>query len=530
MHELPVRARRWARPLVALSILLLLPRHDALASRHPAPPGWQPPGQFAALQHRPQYVVLLILDGGLPSYLKLADFPHVRELIRRGVSYTRAWDGLLETETPTGHASLGTGSLPRRHGVISFGWVDQNNVQQEPTNPIPIQQGQLEQMLYRSGTPSLASAIKQHNPHDLVVVTSGHKDYAVDSVGGWAADYMMFYGVRNQIWTPIAIPRHVPPRPVMQAPGLTTYAPHLAPGDQDSLAIQLALSAFRQLHQKMTIINLPEFDWPLGHLLGGPADGWFAWRLMTRLDSDIASIEDAYAQAHVLNQTLFVLTADHGMLTLNHSIPHEVIEKAVAAAGTSLIYYDFHSSGALWLKDRSRAAQVAANLLGLHNPLIRAVYYRPPSGYGYQRAPSPDLPIARDVDSAYRFLLSTMAGPNAPQVAIMLRENASIHGRNQTGWRGDHGGPSWNAEHIPLIIAGPGVRHDVRSWYPATIYDIAPTILSVLGIAPRGMDGVVLTDALLNPDPSSSAAQDARGAQLLPLVRALIRQSRLDGS
>jgi arylsulfatase A-like enzyme len=516
-----------ARSALAAAVLFLGIQAPLQASSGGPPPGWQPPHQFSSLATRPQYVFLLILDGALPSYFTLGRFPHIAALIRRGVTYSRAWDGMLESETPTGHASLGTGSLPRRHGVISFSWVTDKDVSEQPTNPIPIRQGQLELMLHRSGVPSLASLLKQHDPGARVVVTSGHKDYAVDSVGGWAADYMMFYGEQGQTWAPIAIPRHVPPRTVMQAPGLTAYAPHLAPGDQDSLAVRLALSAFHQLRQRLTIINLPEFDWPLGHLQGGAADRAHAWQLMNRLDGDIGTIENQLRSLRLLSKTLFVLTADHGMVTLNHQVPHEIIQSAVAAAGTSLSDYDFHTAGYLWLRDRARAGQVASKVIALHNPSIRAVYYREPGTYSYLLAPGTQVLPA--LDRAYQFLLSTLAGPNAPQVAIFLHEDASIHGREQIGWRGDHGGPSWYAQRIPLVFAGPGVRHSVSSTFPATIYDIAPTVLSLLGVPPTGMDGIVLNDALANPDDRSGTVQSQQAAKLTPIVQALIDQTRRDG-
>jgi arylsulfatase A-like enzyme len=115
-------------------------------------------------------------------------------------------------------------------------------------------------------------------------------------------------------------------------------------------------------------------------------------------------------------------------------------------------------------------------------------------------------------------------------VVLCLRENSSIHGRNQTDWKGDHGGASWNAEHIPLIIAGPGVRHDVSSSYPATLYDVAPTILTLLGVTPQGMDGVSLEDGLSNPDLAQVATQEQRGRQLTPIVQALMLQSSRDGN
>jgi arylsulfatase A-like enzyme len=517
------------RALLALAIFLLIPGRASSAVATRTGRFVDPANPVPLLAEHPRYVVMLVLDGALPSYFKLADFPHIAALQQQGVTYDSAWDGMLETETPTGHASLGTGTVPRRHGILSFSWVTQAGLHEQPTNPIPIQQGQLEQVLRRSGVPSIASELKKADPAATVAVTSGHKDYAVDAAGGPYADYLMYYEIQNQLWKPVAIPRHVPPQSVLSPQYLQAYAPHLAPGDQDYLAVQLALSSFRQVHQRVTIINLPEFDWPLGHLLGGPADKWFAWKLMTRLDTDIGMIEDTLRQNHVLKQTLFVLTADHGMLALNHRIPHELIARAVRKAGTSLDDYDYHSAGYFWLHNRRRAARVAANIVGLHNPYVRAVYYRAPGSLEYVRALGGEPLASPAVATAYQFLLGTLVSPSAPQVVMFLAENTSIVGRNETNWRGDHGGASWNAEHIPLILSGPGVRQGIHSAFPATIYDIAPTILALLQAPWTGMDGMPLYDALTAPDVAGADAQAARGARWEPFVQALRLQSRQDG-
>jgi hypothetical protein len=524
--------RKWftaLRTVLALTLFFLIPNRANSAGTIRSSEASNPINPVPVLAQHPKYVVMLVLDGTPPGYFHLANFPHIAALQRQGVTYDSAWDGMLETETPTGHASLGTGTVPRRNGIISFSWVTQAGLHEQPTNPIPIQQGQLEQVLRRSGTPSIASELKKVDPSATVAVTSGHKDYAVDSVGGPYADYLMYYDLHHQIWTPVAIPRHVPPQSVLSPAYLRAYAPHLAPGDQDHLAVQLALSSFQQVHQRVTIINLPEFDWPLGHLLGGPADQWFAWRLMTRLDSDIGMIEDTLRQNHVLKQTLFVLTADHGMLALHHRIPHEFIAQAVINAGTSLDDYDYHSGAYLWIHDRTRAARVAANLVGLHNPYIRAVYYRTSGSLHYIRAPGGKPLASPAVASAYQFLLGTMVSPSAPQVVMFLTENSSIVGRNETNWRGDHGGASWNAEHIPLILSGPGVRQGVTSPYPATIYDIAPTILALLRAPWTGMDGMPLYDGFTAPDVAGANAQSTLGLQREPLIQALQMQSSRDG-
>ena len=70
------------------------------------------------------YLCLIVLDGFRPDYLNLANMPAFHALASRGISYDRAWVGQLESETPTGHATIGTGSFPRHNGVIGFEWRD----------------------------------------------------------------------------------------------------------------------------------------------------------------------------------------------------------------------------------------------------------------------------------------------------------------------------------------------------------------------------------------------------------------------
>ena len=62
------------------------------------------------------------------------------------------------------------------------------------------------------------------------------------------------------------------------------------------------------MHQHITLINYPDFDWPLGHVDGGNRAKAIA--MMRTFDSDLGAIEDAFSKAGILDQTLFVITAD----------------------------------------------------------------------------------------------------------------------------------------------------------------------------------------------------------------------------
>jgi arylsulfatase A-like enzyme len=92
-------------------------------------------------------------------------------------------------------------------------------------------------------------------------------------------------------------------------------------------------------------------------------------------------------------------------------------------------------------------------------------------------------------------------------------------------WKGDHGGADWQSQHIPLLIAGPGLRGKHVSSFPARLIDIAPTILALAGGSHDTMRGAVLADALKAPSAADVAAEKALRLQLDPVYRALRSQS-----
>jgi predicted AlkP superfamily pyrophosphatase or phosphodiesterase len=73
------------------------------------------------------YVVLIVLDGARPDYFSVPDIPHVKALMRNGTQHSNAWAGILESETPSGHAALATGTEPYRNDILSFAWADSDN-------------------------------------------------------------------------------------------------------------------------------------------------------------------------------------------------------------------------------------------------------------------------------------------------------------------------------------------------------------------------------------------------------------------
>lgn len=476
------------------------------------------------------YVVLFVLDGARPEYFDVPGIPHVRSLIRNGTQFTNAFAGILESETPSGHATIATGSEPRGHGILSFWWANSDDVEVDLFNPDKIRAHDMENIIRRSGVPTIAGRVHARHPQAKVVALSGSKYYAADAIGGPDADIIMYYyGTPQGQFVPTYVPGHAPPAGVLTSPGLTAKKTNLGLGVENYLAMQLAIHTFNHARPQVSLINLPEFDWPLGHVDGGIIDPHGVTALMQSFDRDLAMLQDAYRRAGVLDRTLFVLMADHGMMPLAHKIDSTALAGAITKAGTDIVSQSYSTGAYFWLKDRSKAVPAAQNIANLHNPFIQSIYVKMPSAAGYAYQPVSKAGVRTPgVAASNQYLLHTFAGPNGPDVVTVFAEGVGSEPGGQASWKADHGGTSWESQHLPLILSGPGVRSGVISSSPARLIDVAPTVLQLLGISHHRMHGLVLADALTAPTAHAVQRQRVSNQRLLPLVQHMQQESHLE--
>lgn len=477
------------------------------------------------------YVVLIVLDGARREYFDTPNMPHVRALMRNGTQYSNAFAGILESETPSGHVSIGTGSAPSRTGIPSFWWADPRNERVSLFSPTVIRAGDMEKMIRRSGVPTLAHLVHARSRNAKVVALSGSKYYAADAIGGPDANVTMYFqGTAQGHFVPTYIPGHAPPAGLLSNPGLSVKTTHLPLGLENHLAMSLAVNTFERMRQQVTLINLPEFDWPLGHVDGGIIDPAGVKTLMHGFDRDLAALQDAYRKGGVLGNTIFILMADHGMMPLHHKLSETDFSDAVSRGGTSIVTFAYSSAGYIWVKDSSRARAAGQQIARTNNSHVQSVYarVRASKGYSYTRVSgSSNVPVG-GLEAANQYLLNSFNGPNAPDIVVLFKEGVGCEPGGQAGWKADHGGTSWEAQHIPLILSGPGIRTNHVSSHPARLIDIAPTVLQAMGASHRGMEGIPLADALEAPPAWTVKWQQAANKELAPLVAALQQRSRLE--
>ncbi|MGH2448403.1 MAG: alkaline phosphatase family protein [Chloroflexota bacterium] len=471
-----------------------------------------------------QYFCLIVLDAFRPDYMQMAPMPHLEALGKRGTSYDFAWVAQLESETPTGHATLSTGSVPRNDGIIGFEWRDPKSGKEARDGwPPGVLAGDMERDLRASGADSIPLAIKAADPAAKVATMSSEKVYAADAMGGWAADYIFYHHRTATHLVPRAVPGHEPPAEFFRRPKLSLKLPRTRLTNWDYLSTMLALAALADFKPRALMVNMPGCDF-YGHPYGGPASPKVMGTVAAGIDRNIGRIVQAYQAAGISDQTLFVVTADHGMVPNDRAVPGSTTMSTVKHNGGQYLFHTGGTAADIYLKNRLGAQEVAAAMARVPN--VAASYYQTLTNGAYSYELSASSSIPSDLDDAYRYLLSTFSGPTAPDVVAPFREN-TIGSAEKTA-HGDHGGLNWGAQHIPLFIAGPGVRPGATSHFPARLEDVAPTVLQLLGLASPDMDGTVLADCLGNASAAQVSAQEALRGPLTAHQAALITQAETD--
>jgi Type I phosphodiesterase / nucleotide pyrophosphatase len=505
-----------------------------------------------------KYLAVVIVDGCRPDYLSYGHLPNLRAMLGRGTFYTNAWSGITQAITPACHASLNTGLFPKNDGgILGFWWENPNNQRygecanladsRDPSRPegrTAIDADSLSRLLKQSQSPTMAGLLKQVDPTAKVYTSSGVKFYAADAAGGPDADYITYYWNDGpNTYRPLSIPGHELPPGILDDPSLRTNnyttmnygvtgqpaAGH--PGLQDTLVVDLATKVIRQQRPRIVILNLPEMDYPFGHLNGGPHNPGYVRAIMESADNAIGKLFQTYKDLGIFHQTMFAFLGDHGMIPLQQQVDNRPIWTAAQKAGTSVVGADCHSAGFVWIADPGKALKTSEYIDSFRMPGVAAVYFLAGVSGGREYLPSPQTAssITPQLDAAYRYLLGTMAGSNAPHVVLLYPERTGTVGAGAPAkWLGDHGGPSWASQSIPLVLAGPGIRRGRQSTFPARLVDIAPTLLRLLGVPYPNLDGVALADAFRRPFASERAALNQIATQLTPLAATLKRQSVLD--
>lgn len=215
-------------------------------------------------------------------------------------------------------------------------------------------------------------------------------------------------------------------------------------------------------------------------------------------DRHLGLLLDGLDAAGLRSETLVVVASDHGYVQITQQFdPSPALSALAGLAADARVVVAANGCAALLHLERPDdrvVAQLAAEVSRL-----------PGTGVMFSGVRGGAV-----VDGTFPLAAIKMDGPLAPDLLVALswgdEQNEHGHrgvsyGLGGTSLAGHGGASAWEIRNT-LIMQGPGLRAGERSALPSGTIDLAPTILTALGLSvPASMTGRVLREALATTEP-----------------------------
>jgi arylsulfatase A-like enzyme len=213
------------------------------------------------------------------------------------------------------------------------------------------------------------------------------------------------------------------------------------------------------------------------------------------VDRQIATFTREIDSQHLSDNTTIILSAKHGQSPMNPSTLTRIDDGALLdglnaawtaahPGGGKLVAHSTADDGMLlWLTDHSQAAADFAR-----------TYLIAQSGSGNDITGKP-RPFSSSglstVDAGQAAAAYFHAAPGDARVPdiVGIAKNGTVFtgGKSKIA---EHGGAGAQDRNVPILISGPGVEHGRSNPTPVETTQIAPTVLTVLGLNPSELQAV----------------------------------------
>jgi hypothetical protein len=417
---------------------------------------------------------------------------------------------VFPSETRVCTASVATGCHPRRHGLVA-------NRMLHPADPLRlIETGKAEQLRAMEQETG-AAAIQEPGLSDILAQAG--RDYAVFSSGTTGQTFVL--GPRAGALGQMVINAHGPQNCSPRGQKLLERLPP-PPTESTARAVWIA-EAWRTTMlpdpPAASVLWLCEPD-STAHYQGLDSPG--QRRALTAVDAAFGRILDDWQTGPQRDRLQIIVASDHGHVTGVGLVDLRATLMAMPEfAGCTLTG---GPSGGIAVPGGEREKVIGVAECLMRQDWIANVFTvdtaGPPDGALPRSAVMQDHPRAAHVLYTMRNTGETAPG-GLPGTSLLDSAGGLAVGA------GTHGGLNPREMSTVLMLAGSAVRQGAPSGWPAGLVDIAPTILTLLGVpGAEAMDGRVLGEALADgtePDESRSPetweASSAIYAQRLARVR-----------
>lgn len=506
---------------------------------------------------RPDNVVIIVVDSLSKEIVERYDMDRVEEMMAEGVDTPRGYLGHVGSVTVVTHNVITSGQLPKHMGWTDDGYRDVDGVlagQGDDESNLWVTSDWTKDQMFavqdHAGYPKLADYLHVADPGSKVFTISP-KTYAAWAFGGPGSDSIITFGGSTtcpgqtgswRVPGGVNVPSYIATpcgRYYVHTGSALRYDTLEAPaslypldGDRytdgkdpdhfggDVWAADAAIDVMRHEDDWSGIfVTLPGVD-KAAHMWGGVDDDG-GTDPMTHMehatavaDAQVGKILDELESTGELDNTLVVLTSDHGSVAgrqfygtydpaPNYGFnnwyygdveqpadtflnPQPALQPLVATGNLGYSYSD--TMVRAWLTDQSPAKVTEAAAIMAEMPAVSAVWRR--DGDHFDRV-SPirwDRMTSGGEKSWFarhaQELVDTEGADYGPDLIATLVDDTTY------SVAGDHGGIQRATQLVPIVFAGGGVSsRDTQA--PVRSVDIMPMILRQMGIpATYPMDGV----------------------------------------
>ena len=463
----------------------------------------------AAALGKADHVVLVVWDGMRPDFVTPQYTPTLYELAKRGTFFLRHHAVYVSTTEVNG-AALATGLQPEHSGIIAnteyrpeFSWLNAYGTEaldvvrrgDMASGGHYLQGPTVAELLHAAGFPTVVAGAK---PIALLHDRAPRKTTEAEK-----QSVTLFRGLTLPRSTLDALVKN---HDIGAFPG---PAPAPSASAIDAWTTKALLRGlWKNGIPKFTVLWLSEPD-SAQHASGPGSDAALA--ALESSDDQLAAVLKALEEKNALGRTDLFVVSDHAFSTVGRG--PDVIASLKKSKFTAAKQFQNPEPG-----------DILVNILGgttffyvfEHDEQVirRLVTYL--QGTDFAGVVFCALPL----EGTFPLAQVHLAAENgAPDVAVSMRWTAetSEHGppgmltvAEGTKGHGSHGSLSPFDLHNTLVAAGPDLKRGFVNDLPSGNVDVAPTILSILGVSPPSqMDGRVLVEALVqqNELPPKAAQQ-----------------------
>ncbi|WP_430667250.1 alkaline phosphatase family protein [Jatrophihabitans telluris] len=248
-----------------------------------------------------------------------------------------------------------------------------------------------------------------------------------------------------------------------------------------------------------TAEKLPVSNGVAGGYLPNGKPGPLLSSALDYINAQVALFEHTIRAAHLASSTTVILSAKHGQSPEDLASLRRVDDGAIIDAinagwasshpgAAALVSFSVDDDGMLlWLSNRSSAALAfAKHYLLTHS--APANISTDPKGTHSATVGSSGLKAVYTGAAADKLVHARAGDPNAPDLIGIAQ-----HGVVYTGGVkkiAEHGGASFEDRNVPLVVSGAGVHGGRSVSKPVATTQIAPTILTLLGLRASDLKGV----------------------------------------